>query len=148
MNQRKPDAMDVAVGRRIRIERLARRMSQGELAAQIGVSFQQLQKYECGQNRVGAGRLTRIAEVLGVPVRALIEPDAELRRKTTRGRRGAATDAAALLALLAQPGAVRVVRAFTAIPRRWRAPVLSLLEQVARSRKVTARYSGDEPSDR
>jgi len=48
MNQRKPDALDIAVGQRIRVERLSRRMSQTELAEKFGVSFQQVQKYEKG----------------------------------------------------------------------------------------------------
>ncbi len=126
MNQRKPDALDIAVGRRIRIERLARRMTQTELAGQIGISFQQLQKYERGLNRVGAGRLSRIAEALGVPVYALVEGAPGPRRP-----RKAVGATAPLLAMLAEPGAVRALRAFTAIPPRLRAPVLSVLEKLA-----------------
>ena len=63
-----PDARDVEVGRRIRSQRLVSRMSQTELANNLGVTFQQVQKYEKGVNRVGAGRLSRIADVLSVPV--------------------------------------------------------------------------------
>jgi transcriptional regulator with XRE-family HTH domain len=48
MNQRKSDSIDIAVGQRIKVERLARRMSQTEVAELIGVSFQQVQKYERG----------------------------------------------------------------------------------------------------
>ena len=68
MSVKRPDPVDVEVGHRIRIERLARGLSQTALANQLGVTFQQVQKYEKGVNRVGAGRLTKIAEVLGVPV--------------------------------------------------------------------------------
>ena len=68
MSVKRPDPVDVEVGHRIRIERLSRGLSQTALANQLGVTFQQVQKYEKGVNRVGAGRLTRIAEVLGVPV--------------------------------------------------------------------------------
>ena len=60
-----PDARDMDVGRRIRAQRLVCRMSQTELANNLGVTFQQVQKYEKGVNRVGAGRLSRIADVLG-----------------------------------------------------------------------------------
>lgn len=67
-NVRTPSAVDVKVGQRIRIERLNRGLSQTELADAIGVSFQQLQKYEKGVNRVGAGRLTLIADKLGLPL--------------------------------------------------------------------------------
>lgn len=51
-------------------------MSQGDLASRIGVTFQQVQKYEKGTNRIGAGRLPQIAEILGVPVGALFKDHA------------------------------------------------------------------------
>jgi transcriptional regulator with XRE-family HTH domain len=124
MNQRKPDALDIAVGQRIRIERLARHMSQTELAERIGVSFQQVQKYEKGLNRVGAGRLTRIAEVLGIPVRAFFETDASATQPDG--------DKASPLEMLAEPGAVRVLRAFTQIPEGpLRRSILELMEKMA-----------------
>ena len=68
MSVKRPDPVDVEVGHRIRIQRLSRGMSQTALANHLGVTFQQVQKYEKGVNRVGAGRLTRIAEVLGIPL--------------------------------------------------------------------------------
>src|ERR1041384_2179747 len=68
MSVKRPDPVDIEVGHRIRIERLARGLSQPGLANQLGVTFQQVQKYEKGVNRVGAGRLTKIAEVLGIEV--------------------------------------------------------------------------------
>ena len=52
-----PDDNDIAIGRLIRAQRLVCRMSQTELANKVGVTFQQVQKYEKGVNRVGAGRL-------------------------------------------------------------------------------------------
>jgi transcriptional regulator with XRE-family HTH domain len=61
---RATDARDRDIGRRVRVQRLAKGMSQTEL----GVTFQQIQKYECGGNRIGSGRLQRIAEVLDMPV--------------------------------------------------------------------------------
>src|SRR5438105_14784181 len=68
MSVKRPDPVDIEVGHRIRIERLARGLSQTALANQLGVTFQQVQKYEKGVNRVGAGRLTKIAGVLGIEV--------------------------------------------------------------------------------
>ena len=56
------------MAQRIRARRLATGMSQTTLGQRVGVTFQQIQKYEKGSNRVGAGRLQCIAEVLGVPV--------------------------------------------------------------------------------
>lgn len=73
---READAVDRAVGRRIAARRAALGRSQSALALDVGVSFQQLQKYESGLNRVSASRLHRIALVLGVPVADLFpEPE-------------------------------------------------------------------------
>jgi transcriptional regulator with XRE-family HTH domain len=68
MSVKRPDPVDVEVGHRIRLERLARGLSQTALANQLGVTFQQVQKYEKGVNRIGASRLFDLARVLGVPV--------------------------------------------------------------------------------
>ena len=65
---READAIDRAVGRRIAARRAALGRSQSALASELGISFQQLQKYEAGQNRVSASRLHRIALLLGAPV--------------------------------------------------------------------------------
>ncbi|WP_184455639.1 helix-turn-helix domain-containing protein [Rhizobium aethiopicum] len=64
MNVKTPNAIDSYVGARIRTRRQLLGMSQERLAEQIGVTFQQVQKYEKGINRIGASRLQRIAEVL------------------------------------------------------------------------------------
>lgn len=68
MKKRTPDPRDPRIGMRIRTLRLERRLSQAELGEMLGVSFQQVQKYEKGVNRVSAGRLHRVAEALQVPV--------------------------------------------------------------------------------
>ena len=65
--------IDIRVGERIREIRLLRKMSQTELAKQVGVRFQQVQKYETGLNRVAASRLHMIAEALDVKVGELFE---------------------------------------------------------------------------
>ena len=66
MSIKSPDPVDVQVGSRIRLFRLEAQMSQTDLAEQLGVTLQQVQKYEKGVNRVGAGRLTKIAAALRV----------------------------------------------------------------------------------
>ncbi len=71
------DPADVEVGRRIREMRIMRGMSQTDLGNALGVSFQQVQKYEKGTNRVGSGRLWRIAGVLDVPITYFFENLAE-----------------------------------------------------------------------
>ena len=60
--------VDVHVGARIRLRRQVLKMSQERLGEQLGVTFQQVQKYERGANRVGASRLWRLSQVLDVPV--------------------------------------------------------------------------------
>jgi transcriptional regulator with XRE-family HTH domain len=66
--KRRPASADGQVGASIRAHRLMAQMSQGDLARRLGVTFQQVQKYEKGTNRVGAGRLPLIAEIFNVPV--------------------------------------------------------------------------------
>lgn len=68
-----PHPVDVHVGSRIRALRLDRGLSQSALGDAVGVSFQQIQKYERGSNRVSASMLYRIAGVLGTEVQALFE---------------------------------------------------------------------------
>jgi transcriptional regulator with XRE-family HTH domain len=68
-----PHPNDVLVGNNLRVYRLAAKMSQTDLGTQIGVTFQQIQKYEKGTNRVGAGRLLAIAGVLDVPVKSFFD---------------------------------------------------------------------------
>ncbi len=66
--KRRAGAEDVEIGRKIRALRLERGLSQSGLAEGIGLTFQQVQNYEKGTNRVSAGRLQRIAEMLNTPV--------------------------------------------------------------------------------
>ncbi|WP_102959589.1 helix-turn-helix domain-containing protein [Mangrovicella endophytica] len=67
-NKKKPNPVDMHVGSRVRLRRTMLGMSQEKLGESLGITFQQIQKYEKGANRVGASRLQRIAEVLSVPV--------------------------------------------------------------------------------
>jgi transcriptional regulator with XRE-family HTH domain len=71
MSSKQQDPLDVEVGRRVRALRLEKGMSQEKLGNQLALTFQQIQKYENGTNRIGAGRLQRIAQILGVSVSAL-----------------------------------------------------------------------------
>lgn len=68
-----PHPIDVHVGARIRHRRAIVGLNQTELALKVGVTFQSIQKYERGTNRVSASRLQEIAEVLGVPVSHFFE---------------------------------------------------------------------------
>lgn len=88
MKAKSPNAIDVYVGGRLRLRRKVLGLSQGSLADALGITFQQVQKYEKGMNRIGASRLQRIAEILKVPVGFFFEnntsasPDVEPRRET------------------------------------------------------------------
>jgi transcriptional regulator with XRE-family HTH domain len=73
MSKRMPDFIDVYVGNRIRMRRMLVGMSQDKLSESLGVTFQQVQKYEKGSNRVSASRLYHLAQVLGVPVQYFFE---------------------------------------------------------------------------
>lgn len=63
-----PTEIDFALGARVREARARRSVSQIELAKQLGVTFQQIQKYEKGRNRISASRLVDISRALGVPL--------------------------------------------------------------------------------
>ena len=69
-----PEEVDAYVGARISLRRSAMGLSQTALAQQIGISFQQVQKYETGQNRISASRLHRVATVLATSVEAFFPP--------------------------------------------------------------------------
>lgn len=71
--KKKPNPIDVHVGSRIRLRRTMVGMSQEKLGESLGITFQQVQKYEKGTNRVGASRLQNIAAVLNVPVSFFFE---------------------------------------------------------------------------
>ncbi len=73
MTQKSPSPIDKYVGTRIRMRRLMLDMSQTSLADALGITFQQVQKYEKGANRVGASRLQAISHVLQVPVSFFFE---------------------------------------------------------------------------
>ncbi len=72
-NKKKPNPTDIHVGGRIRLRRNMLGMSQEKLGESLGITFQQIQKYEKGTNRVGASRLQAIANILGIPVAFLFE---------------------------------------------------------------------------
>ncbi|RVT73046.1 XRE family transcriptional regulator [Agrobacterium sp. CNPSo 2736] len=72
-NKKRPNPIDIHVGSRIRLRRTMTGMSQERLGDSVGITFQQIQKYERGTNRVGASRLQNIANILNVPVSFFFE---------------------------------------------------------------------------
>lgn len=102
------DPVDIAVGARIRLLRKVRGMSQQALANAVGVTFQQIQKYERGANRVSASMLSRMAAALDTPV-------AEMFGETGVRERSSTMDD--VTSLLGEPGAVELLQAFVTLPR-------------------------------
>jgi transcriptional regulator with XRE-family HTH domain len=130
MSVKRPDPVDVEVGHRIRIERLSRGLSQTALANQLGVTFQQVQKYEKGVNRVGAGRLTKIAEVLGVSVSTFFSG-----KEVLEGEQAKEGDGSSPLKLLTVSGAFRLLRAYADIEdTNLRRSIVDLVEQISSNR--------------
>lgn len=122
MPQRAAGKQDLELGHRIRLRRVEQQMSQAELGDALGVSFQQVQKYEKGVNRVGAARLVTIAKVLDVPMSFFYGEDNAKQR-----------DVESLL-FLDSSFSLRLLRAYSAIKdqdtqRRF----VSLMEAVAAS---------------
>ena len=73
MAKKSPNPTDKYVGSRVRMRRLMLSMSQEKLGEKLGLTFQQVQKYEKGTNRIGASRLQHIAQILKVPVSFFFE---------------------------------------------------------------------------
>jgi transcriptional regulator with XRE-family HTH domain len=131
MSVKRPDPVDVEVGHRIRLERLARGLSQTALATQLGVTFQQVQKYEKGVNRVGAGRLTKIAEVLGVGVGTFFTGKEILDTEQNK-----VAGEASPLKLLTVSGAFRLLRAYAEIEDgALRRSIVDLVERISSTRR-------------
>ena len=72
-SKKSPNPIDIHVGSRVRLRRMMLGMSQEKLGEHLGITFQQVQKYEKGTNRIGASRLQAIARILSIPVSFLFE---------------------------------------------------------------------------
>jgi transcriptional regulator with XRE-family HTH domain len=109
MPTKKPKPTDVLVGQRVRMARLMANMSQTELGEHIGITFQQVQKYEKGGNRISSSRLAQISDVLGKPVSWFFDE--------ARSRAAAKLDGAPdiLQKMLTIRGGVALAEAFTRI---------------------------------
>ena len=115
-----PDPMDIALGAAVRIRRRTIGMSQEALAEQCNVSFQQIQKYENGANRISFSRLVQIARALKCRVVDLLEvldtPDRE---------NPAELD---LLGRMRTPGALELLSAFERMPAEARSSLVNMLK--------------------
>jgi transcriptional regulator with XRE-family HTH domain len=117
---------DIAIGRRIRIQRTLRNVTQTQLANAIGITFQQIQKYEHGTNRISAGKLLQIAHFLGVPIGVFFDGLEE--GKGGNAREAAGAEYQQLKSLVASAEGERLYRAFSQI--RKKETQMSLLRMV------------------
>jgi transcriptional regulator with XRE-family HTH domain len=138
---RRPDNIDVEVGRLVRVQRISRGLSQTELGNQIGVTFQQVQKYESGANRISMGRLTRIGKVLGVDVTYLLGGGRRGMPATTSTNPKESAKHAEAVRMLGRIGALRLLKAFVAIPEKPAGLRESIVQMVEGAATASARQA-------
>ncbi len=125
--KRRAGSEDIEIGRKIRALRLERGLSQTGLAEGIGLTFQQVQKYEKGTNRVSAGRLQKIADMLDTPV-MFFYGDMGVRASKRDARDTG-------LAFLQTKGAMRLIRAYSEISSRATKYALVVLAESLRNKE-------------
>jgi transcriptional regulator with XRE-family HTH domain len=122
LDPRSAGNVDIEMGRRIRLRRVEIGLSQSELGEKLGVSFQQVQKYEKGVNRVGASRLQQIAEALGVDLTFFYEGNSKAEREVDS------------LLFLDSSFSLRLLRAYTAVENQAvQRQFVSLVESIVAS---------------
>jgi transcriptional regulator with XRE-family HTH domain len=121
---RRADNLDRIVGDNHRALRVSRGMSQSELADGIGITFQQVQKYEKGANRISAGRLYRISRLFDVPIVSLYD-----------GLEGVSGKGASPMKLITRRDASKLMEAFSQIKERSaRYAIITLVQHLARAK--------------
>jgi transcriptional regulator with XRE-family HTH domain len=131
VKQKAPNPIDKHVGSRVRMRRLMLGMSQAKLGDGLGLSFQQVQKYEKGANRMGASRLQHISHLLQVPVPFFFEGAPHLLGQP-KGF-GTTPSPAYVSDFLATADGLALTKAFTRIKEpRLRRRIVELVEQIAR----------------
>jgi transcriptional regulator with XRE-family HTH domain len=122
-----PNPVDKYVGSRVRMRRMMLDMSQTDLAHEIGLTFQQVQKYEKGSNRMGASRLQQMANILQVPITFFFD-GAPNQSKID----GKAQSPAFVTEFLASSDGLALTRAFTRLSNgKLRRSIVALVEQIA-----------------
>jgi transcriptional regulator with XRE-family HTH domain len=130
MSTKAPNPVDKYVGSRVRMRRIMLGMSQEKLGEALGLTFQQIQKYEKGTNRVGASRIQQISEILQIPVSFLFEGGPS----TTAGAAGASEEISPTYVsdFLATSEGLALTRAFMRIAdAKLRRSIVDLVEKIA-----------------
>jgi transcriptional regulator with XRE-family HTH domain len=130
MMKKSPNPIDKHVGSRVRMRRMMISMSQEKLGERLGITFQQIQKYEKGTNRIGASRLQQISTVMGVPVSFFFEG-----APVPEGSSGAFTESASpayVADFLATSDGLSLTKAFMKVKDpKVRRRVVDLVEAIA-----------------
>ncbi|MFD2652436.1 helix-turn-helix domain-containing protein [Brucella rhizosphaerae] len=130
-NKKKPNPIDIHVGSRIRLRRNMLGLSQEKLGESLGITFQQIQKYEKGTNRVGASRLQAISSILTVPVSFFFE-DAPGSNPTSQAGFAEDNEATYVVDFLNSNEGVQLTRAFTKIADpKVRRKIIDLVKSLA-----------------
>jgi transcriptional regulator with XRE-family HTH domain len=134
------DPLDIHVGSRVRMQRLLRKLTQQDLADALGLSFQQIQKYEKGKSRIGAARLQLIARTLSVPVAFFFEGSpVEQGEAPDMPDLNTSSDAAFVHRMAAMSDGLRLARAFTSISdSSVRRQIVDIVESLARLSEDTS----------
>ena len=133
MTKKAPNPVDRHVGSRVRMRRMMLGMSQEKLGDALGLTFQQVQKYEKGTNRIGASRVQQISQILQVSVAFLFEGAPDL-REPTNGTSGTqpAPSLAYVSDFLATQEGLALTKAFTRIKEaKLRRKIVDLVEEIA-----------------
>lgn len=128
MPKRSPNEIDIHVGKRVRMRRMMIAMSQEKLGDALGLTFQQVQKYEKGTNRIGASRLRQIAQIMQVPESFFFDGAPNMPGQTS----GNAPAAAVLSDFLATTDGLTIATNFTKIKdAKMRRHLATLIELTA-----------------
>jgi len=136
MAKKAPNPIDKHVGSRVRMRRMMLGMSQEKLGNALGLTFQQVQKYEKGTNRIGASRLQQIAQILQVAVSFFFEGAPSIAPSSRMEGMSEAPSPAYVSDFLATSDGLALTKAFTRISdSKLRRRIVDLVEQIAASEK-------------
>ena len=131
MAKKAPNPIDKHVGSRVRMRRMMLSMSQEKLGDALGLTFQQVQKYEKGTNRIGASRLQQISNILQVPVAFFFEGAPNIGGHSSDGVRDAPSPAY-VSDFLATSEGLALTKAFMRIKEpKLRRRIVDLVEEIA-----------------
>jgi len=136
MAKKAPNPIDKHVGSRVRMRRMMLGMSQEKLGDALGLTFQQVQKYEKGTNRIGASRLQQISHILQMPVSFFFDGAPTVTTGTRPEGLGEAPSPAYVSDFLATSDGLALTKAFMRIDdSKLRRRIVDLVEQIASSGK-------------